>query len=113
MVNHLALRGGVGDRGGTWALEHPDDPGEDPYPSIFDTEILKGLESRTGARHISFDQCMMGGPSQKPTRVTGAARLAATEALRRDGAHTHELSYGEVNGNFRATKLATYPPRLR
>ncbi|CAK0803647.1 unnamed protein product, partial [Prorocentrum cordatum] len=112
MVNHLALCGGVGDRGGAWALERPDDPGEGPHPSIFDAEILKDLESRTGARHIIFDQCMMGGPSQKPTRVTGTARLAATEALRCDGAHTHELSYGKVNGNFRTTKLATYPPRL-
>ncbi|CAK0789982.1 unnamed protein product [Prorocentrum cordatum] len=44
--------------------------------------------------------------------ILGAVRLAATEALRCDGAHTHELSYGEVNGNFRTTKLATYPPRL-
>ena len=82
MVNHLALCDGVGHRGGAWLTEHPDDPEEEPYPSIFDTEVMKGLEERSGARRISFDQCMMGGPSQNPTRVTGTVKLAAAEALR-------------------------------
>ena len=112
MLNHLAPCGGVAGRGGAWGLEHPDDPEEEPYPSIFDTDILRGLMMRTNARQISFDQCMMGGVSQKPTRVAGTVKWAATAARRCDGAHSHEQSYGKVNGTFRTTKLATYPPAL-
>ena len=76
--------------------EHPDGPGEDPYPSNFDTEVMKRLEERSGARRVSFDQCIMGGPAQKTARVTSTVKFAAAEALWCDGAHTHthELSYG-------------------
>ena len=71
MLNHLTLCSGVACRGGAWGVEHPDDPEEEPFPSIFDTDILKGLEARTHARRISFAQCMMGGGVESRAHIVG------------------------------------------
>ena len=67
MVNFLALAEAVSSRGGGHLLEHPADPGGDPYPSIWSTEELQGLEARTLAVRLLLHQCMFGGRARKDT----------------------------------------------
>ena len=56
MIHFLALCESVSRLGGIHLLEHPADPGVDPYPSIFACEVLIELEARVGARRIRIDQ---------------------------------------------------------
>ncbi|CAK0835831.1 unnamed protein product [Prorocentrum cordatum] len=55
--------------GGVGLLEHPSDPGEPPYPSIWDLVELKDLVKDFGGWVNYLDQCRYGAPSMKPTLV--------------------------------------------
>eukprot|EP00969_Alexandrium_andersonii_P119616 5288719-Alexandrium_andersonii.AAC.1 len=57
--------------GGAILHEQPEDPGCDPFPSLFDTRLFKGMVARTGCRQVKLDQCAFGGPSRKPTELWG------------------------------------------
>ena len=57
--------------GATWTLEHPEDPGKWPFPSIWITEEVLQLFSVTGACKGIVDQCMHGAPSRKGTCIGG------------------------------------------
>ena len=71
MVNFLALAEAVSASGGGHFLEHPADPGGDPYPSIWSTEELRGLEAQTWAVRLLVHQCMLGGRARKDTFLSG------------------------------------------
>ena len=81
-VNAVSYFEAVSLQDGVHLLEHPVDPGEHPYPSFFDTDLLKGMESRTGARRITFDQCCYGQKACKRTTlsstVDGLVELVCT-----------------------------------
>ena len=57
----------VASLGGGFAVENPE-PRED-QPSLFRMPALKALASKHGAKMASFDQCMYGSPSTKPTSI--------------------------------------------
>eukprot|EP00959_Pyramimonas_sp_CCMP1952_P315390 6601067-Pyramimonas_sp.AAC.1 len=48
-------------------LEHPADPGDFPFPSVFALEGVEGLAERAQAQVVTLDQRMCGGAAQKPT----------------------------------------------
>ena len=73
IVNFGTLCEGVSSRGGVYIWEHPRDPEQFPYPSIWDTGLVKGMEERTGAIRCLLDQCMYGGPTMKSTCLSGTA----------------------------------------
>ena len=52
-------------------LEHPRDPAEDPFPSIWVTKPLLKFEDTIDAKRAETDQCMTGADSKKPTTITG------------------------------------------
>eukprot|EP00438_Fugacium_kawagutii_P036017 Skav207006 [mRNA] locus=scaffold1554:6879:10419:- [translate_table: standard] len=53
-LNFLAVAEAVACRGGGYLMEHPADPGCDPYPSIWITEEVLGMESRVGGRRFTY-----------------------------------------------------------
>ena len=56
MLNFLTLGERLVYNGGWTLLEHPEDPGVDPFPSIFSTEVFLEWLRRTGAAMVSLDQ---------------------------------------------------------
>ena len=46
MLNTLALLDALAARGGACGMEHPADPGFDPLPSIWATDVMLGLQER-------------------------------------------------------------------
>ena len=50
----------VSGRGGAHGWEHPEDPGCDPFPSIWCTPEMLKLEQRTGSKRATFCQCVLG-----------------------------------------------------
>ena len=63
VVQAVCLAGGLG------LMEHPADPGEDPYPSIWNLPEMASLLEETGGQVKLIDQCRYGAPSMKPTMI--------------------------------------------
>ncbi len=113
MVNFLALLEGVAVRGGIHLMEHPDDPGEEPFPSIWDTEQCRVVERRTGARRCKLHQCPFGARARKPTCLSTNIEGFPELGPQCSGDHQHERGMGrKVGGVFRSQRLASYPPAL-
>ena len=70
MLNFLSIAEAISMRGGAHLMEHPQDPGEDPYPSIWNTDQGQVVETKTGAARCLFDQCPFGAPTKKATCVS-------------------------------------------
>ena len=110
MMNTLSFLDGLAARGGLVGMEHPDDPGMDPYPSIWSTAEMLNLIIRRclGRRHL--DQCMCKGPCKKPTCVTGNMPGLDGSGPFCDGQHVHEKSVGRSKtGAFLSQRLSLYP----
>ena len=89
-INALCLMEGCSLRGGGHLLEHPQDPGEDPFPSIWDTDEVCEWEMRTDSIRVSFDQCMFGAPTKKPTTISSTLDgVEALDEVRCDQGHVH------------------------
>ena len=69
LLRTLILLAIVGCRRAWPALEHPQDPGRAPFPSIWCSWALHILETMISAHRFCFDQCMWGAPSVKPTAI--------------------------------------------
>ena len=117
-LNSMALMERTSSRGGLHWWEHPADPGEDPYPSIWATAEMQELERRLGAQRVSFHQCVFGAPVAKHTTlsttcpVTEELQYAICPGLSGDHVH-HGMSQGtNEKGLFHTRRLQTYPPLL-
>ncbi|CAK0903818.1 unnamed protein product, partial [Prorocentrum cordatum] len=110
-LNLLALCEACGQSGGAFLIEHPEDPGRAPYPSIWNTTEMLDFETRRSSRRARLDQCMLGGRTKKPTCLSGTLQgLEDLNELRRDGPHAHETAEGKLaDGTFRTSPLAQYP----
>ncbi|CAK0846343.1 unnamed protein product [Prorocentrum cordatum] len=110
-LNLLALCEARGQSGGAFLIEHPEDPGHAPYPSIWNTNEMLDFETRRSSRRACLDQCMLGGRTKKPTCLSGTLQgLEDLNELRCDGSHVHESAEGKLaDGTFRASPLAQYP----
>ena len=56
IVNFVVLAEEVVNAGGLYALEHPVDPGEAPYPSIWSTSLVQDFEIRVNGKRRQLDQ---------------------------------------------------------
>ncbi|CAK0900846.1 unnamed protein product, partial [Prorocentrum cordatum] len=112
--NLLALCEACGQSGGAFLIEHPEDPGHEPYPSIWNTEEMLDFEGRRSAQQARLDQCMLGGRARKPTCLSGALQgMEALNELRCDGSHVHASAEGKLaDGAFRASPLAQHPEAM-
>ena len=109
-INYLTICEGVGVRGGAWLWEHPADPGVSPYPSIWITNEMLGIEERTGAKRILLHQCAFGGIAVKPTCFAGTVHgLAELDQVHCPGLwehHWHGPSVGpDGRGGFLTRRL--------
>ncbi|CAK0804568.1 unnamed protein product, partial [Prorocentrum cordatum] len=109
-LNLLALCEACGQSGGAFLIEHPEDPGREPYPSIWNTKEVLDFERRRSSQRARLDQCMLGGRTKKPTCLSGALQgVEALSELRCDGPRTHESAEGKLaDGAFRTSPLAQY-----
>ena len=116
-VNFWAMAEGVSARGGGYLMEHPADPGESPYPSMWMIPDLIEMEARIGARRVHFDQCPFGGTSPKATTFSGNLEgMEEIDNVRCPGVsatHQHGKSIGMApDGTFYTRRLQTYPSDL-
>ncbi len=113
MINFMGLCEEVHAVGGAFFMEHPEDPGLDPYPSIFATETFPAFQGRTGCRLDVLDQCMYGGPAKKGTGLAHTLEALTGGMLRCDGRHNHGPSSGKNSqGVFHSRRLQTYPSAM-
>ena len=112
-VNFITLCAKVSARGGVHLQEHPDDPGEDPFPSLWDTELQLEMERRTGSARARLQLCALGAPTRKDTILSGT--VDDIDEGNRDeykcpgvsATHIHEHSRGKDSaGKFLSQRLA-------
>jgi len=116
-INSSALSEAVVKAGVAYGLEHPADPGKAPFAGIFILPELLNLEALARAVRPSFDQCVLGGPSKKPTQISGniqgLTRLSASKCPGISNQHFHQKSHGRDGcGRFHSKKLEKYPAEL-
>jgi hypothetical protein len=59
--------------GRPWTKMHPEDPGEDPFPSLWVTEEWESLVASDPRSSLtSFDACRFGSESQSPLSIGGS-----------------------------------------
>ena len=63
----IGLLGSFAAIGATVSLEHPADPGAEPYPSIFFFPEFDYLRAFCRLLYGTLDQCMFGARTTKPT----------------------------------------------
>ena len=102
---------------GAHLWEHPADPEEEPFPSVWCTTEMLGLERRTESVRALLHQCAFGGISPKLTCVSGTLRgLDRLDGIRCPGVtaeHVHGHSIGrDPSGGFYTRRLQAYPSAL-
>eukprot|EP00438_Fugacium_kawagutii_P010989 Skav206620 [mRNA] locus=scaffold1562:264434:268503:+ [translate_table: standard] len=116
-LTFLAVAEAVASRGGGYLMEHPADPGKDPFPSIWITDEVIGMEHRVGGRRVHLHQCPFGGTCPKLTTLSGnLLNMEQVDGVRCPGvseSHQHGISIGRApDGSFYTRRLQTYPPGL-
>ena len=95
------------------SLEHPADPGNPPFPSIFITDEVLGWEAELGAHRETFPQCMWGCPALKLTTITGTAKdLQRLVVPCCHSSHAATLSGKDETGKFRSRVAQSYSSDL-
>ena len=94
-----------------WAprsIEHPEDPGRPPYPSIWITPQMREFLKAFNGDSVGVDLCMFGWWSKKPTRVGGV--LDNVQLLGVKCCHDrHEPLIGkDSKGNFKTSPSQVY-----
>lgn len=124
----MLILGAVLESLGLYSLEHPEDPGEEPYPSIWDLDCveelrLKGLavletlnalldqRDTWPCTRASGDLCEMGADTPKPTTLQGNLEaLAEFDGRRCSHGLRHPSLGGRTRGGaFRTAAAARYP----
>lgn len=96
-------------------VEHPDEPSESSYPSIWRLPFFSRVLKHPQARAVRFAQGPLGQASKKPTRflAINCGHIKQyidilSSASARPGGLTTIL---DKSGEFSTSKLKTYPPR--
>ena len=92
-------------------LEHPRDPGQHPYPSLFCSEVATLLR-KFGAKDLVLDQCQFGAQAKKPTQCLHSPDPRCFSHLRQTCNHTqgHQPHIGLYpDGQFMTSHLSKYP----
>ena len=95
-------------------MEHPVDPGRDPYPSVFDTSFFQSFEAASGMKRWSFPQCMVGAVAKKMTTTTATQDMDLSAFPTRCTHTSHEIILG-LNADvqtFKTRAAQSYPPTM-
>eukprot|EP00438_Fugacium_kawagutii_P028962 Skav210523 [mRNA] locus=scaffold3045:172599:178253:+ [translate_table: standard] len=116
-LNYLATCEGVSMRGGAHGWEHPADPEEEPFPSVWALPEMINMETRTHAKRSLFHQCPFGGEAPKITCFSGTlVGIEDLDGIRCPGLsaqHVHGKSIGrKEDGTFHTRRLQQYPSLL-
>ena len=116
-THFFAMAEAVGTRGGGYLMEHPADPGRDPYPSIWMLPEVQLLEQQVGGYRVHLHQCAFGGIAPKLTTLSGNLDgMDEVDGVRCPGVsehHQHGISIGrDPEGGFYTRRLQTYPAKL-
>ena len=102
--------------GGLYGIENPDDPGCEPYPSVFLTKEMQGLVTHHHGKDAIFDQCPFGLAVKKATRIrTNAVKVVERVNFRcqcSPGCHDKATVIDLSTGEYRSRALSRYPPDL-
>jgi hypothetical protein len=98
--------------GGISGFEHPADPGSAPYPSLFVTDHCVYVQALTESIIILLHQCRFGAVSTKPTAMMFNSPLARSLKALCNHKGGHRPLIGQVDGAFRTSFAAAYPPLL-
>ena len=106
--------------GGSCSLEHPQDRGCHPFPSIWQLEETAAIEKTPHPRQLTYqrlhiDQCMLGAGSQKPTTLSTNGWVSPVLSRARcvhEERHVAALTKGKEAGRFRTADSQTYPVLL-
>jgi hypothetical protein len=106
--------------GGMGFLEHPDDPGVAPYPSIWVTDLLMGFAKEAKANFFILDQCQYGQACQKKTRIMMFGLRQSGEAMAKKlmqkkcthQKHALVLSGKNELGQWKTSAAQVYPSGL-
>ena len=103
--------------GDTVSLEHPADPGGEPYPSIFFSPEFDYLRAFRRLLYGILDQCMLGARAKKPIGFAITNRHSFASFLYQRC--NHKCRHGSVigtdkqnPGKFAIAVLARYTPDL-
>lgn len=109
--------------GGCGFAEHPQFPVwmcRPDVPSIWSTQVIRWLKSLKCVAVVSFDQCIVGGVSPKPTtlllvRMHGTRDFLLTRGNYgrcNHGPGTHAPLIGKKDGQFQTSRAKIYPSGL-
>jgi hypothetical protein len=117
MINFISSCERVAANDGIYFLEHLLDPGENRFPSIFDTQRLQDMEQRARGFRIHFHQCMFGATTRKPTcissNIPGLATADGVFCTGESSTHVHDQRCGRgVDGSVSSGRFAAYPSGL-
>jgi hypothetical protein len=119
LVRFVDLCRAVALRGGLFLLEHPEDRGVAPYPSVWDTPLVTELLKEFNGIAKSFDQGALGAPSRKGTTLGGTLGAASPKAFERlddlrvaPGFRSLPMIGLTKDGQFKTSALQLYPPKL-
>lgn len=110
----LTLLSAVARQGGSVSQEHPADPGQQPFPSIWATPRWKELKDELDLRESSFHQCRFGAGSRKPTTLgSNLEFLDAVDGMKCNHGGGHPRLLGlDRSGCFRTKGAQAYPSEL-
>jgi len=113
MLNFLGLCTAMAKVRGLFILEHPEDPGVAPFPSVFSTPQVAALLAMENVMLDLIDQCMYGGPAKKGTGLLHNVRTLCEGLLRCSGNHRHGPSTGlNAEGVWHSRRLQNYPSNM-
>ena len=103
-------------QGGVHFIEHPRDPREHPFHSMYTSE-LQASESWMGASRVIGDQCPFGACCRKQSEYSGTVSIIESIGLFCQGVssdHHHEPLGTRLleDGTFKSKNLARYPSLL-
>ena len=112
LIRYCKLCRAVARNNDFYFLEHPEDRGRPPYPSIFVTDIVRQLAADTRATSLSLDEGCFGSLATKGTTLLGTAPgLYCTAGRRVSNRTAFKPLRGKLpSGEFASAALQVYPP---
>ena len=114
LTNTLRIMAAISKIGGKFILEHPRDPGHDPYPSIWELPEVRELQKASQGQLLLLDQCRYGQKAKKPTTLLTNATAKIEDLSMRccHQEHPVTLQGKDEAGAFRTSAAQTYASEL-
>ena len=117
LLNFIQLCHAVAEGGGYYVLEHPEDPGSEPYPSIWVTDPVLELLEKTRGASIGLHQSAFDADSTRKAIRLGS-HLPSIASLQKfgylDPTRDRKPLIGKdpKTGKFRTSQAQVYRPGL-